>query len=243
MNMLNSQEPSGNGQGKSISEKTHRSKPPLLFFTIILLFVGTLIWLDFCIGRKPAVSINFSYLAFALIGVVFHLMTQFRVHRDRGGFDWTDYWFDYSFRAFQACVYVIVIENLVGEKADTLDANMALIALFVGMYIRKVEEAFENMGDRFGDMLKGILGTAGQRLSPDERRRRIEELRSRLLDLKKKFITFRNDLNEDLQSDIDGQFASATEMLDKEKVGPAESAVTHLGFRIEDLLIGMGVNK
>lgn len=128
-------------------KKTYRSKPPLLYFLFILIFVGVLIWLDFQIREKPAVSINFSYLAFALIGVVFHLMTQFRVHRDQGGFDWADYWFDYSFRAFQACVYIIVIENLVDEKAGTLDANMALIVLFVGMYIRKVEEAFENMGE------------------------------------------------------------------------------------------------
>ena len=60
---------------------------------------------------------------------------------------------------------------------------MALISLFVGMYIRKVEVAFESMGQRFGDMLSGILGVSMDKLNPQQQDSRRKELKDRFFGL------------------------------------------------------------
>lgn len=183
------------------------------------------------------IEIHPTYISFALIGVVFHLMSQYRKLREKDGFDWGEYWFDYLFRAFQACVYVVVIENLVKPNGEL---NMALLSLFVGMYIRRVEAAFEDMGDRFGDMLKGILGTSVQRLSPVERRKRLQELQNQLIELKKIYQPLKPEIDDSEQGRLDGEFSKALSFIQKDRIEAAETSLLHLDFAIKDLQLQDG---
>ncbi len=198
-----------------------------------VLFVVLLVALSYWLrGGLGEVEVHPEYLILALVGVVFHIASKIREVRDEEAFNWKEYGPDYLFRAFQACVYVVLIQNLVGSDAPW---NMALIALFVGMYIRKVEKAFGSLGDRFGDMLAGVLGTAVQRLSPAERRKKLEELQKQLLDLKDKYSAKKTELKQVDQQNLDAQFLKIKELLQKGKIDAVEMKLLDLEFRLKEL--------
>ena len=75
----------------------------LLFSIILILIIVFLFW----IGRDTSkVHLNYTYIALALVGVIFHLISRFRKLKEQGEvFKWKEYGFDYFFRAFQASVY------------------------------------------------------------------------------------------------------------------------------------------
>ena len=215
----------------------------ILLFSIILLLIIILL---FRAGHTTSrVQLNYSYIALALVGVIFHLMSRFRKLREREEpFKWKEYGFDYLFRAFQAAVYVIVIDNLINSATTTdgranvtgnVSENMVLISLFVGMYIRKVEEAFENMGDRFGDMLKGVLGTYVQRISPAEQRRRLEDLRKQFIDLKERYQGIKTKLSKEVSKELEERLVKIKEQIQKRKIDTVEINLLDLDFRITDL--------
>ena len=215
----------------------------ILLFSIILLLIIILLFLA---GHDTSrVQLNYSYIALALLGVIFHLMNRFRKLREREElFKWKEYGFDYFFRAFQAAVYVTVIDNLLNSATTTggsgnvtgnFSGNMVLISLFVGMYIRKVEEAFENMGDRFGDMLKGLLGTYVQRISPAERRRRLEDLKKQFIALKERYQGIKANLPKEVSKELEERLVKTKEQIQKRKIDTAEINLFDLDFRIRDL--------
>lgn len=223
----------------AIIEKIKGKSPNLFIFTLLALSIAIIIVdrvvpgvtrVDISVDDKTKVAIHFIYVSLALIGVVFHLMSQMRKLREQDGFDWIQYRSDYIFRAFQAGVYVIVIANLV----DPATINMVLISLFVGMYIRKVEASFESMGDRFGEMLKGILGTAVQRLSPTEKRQRQEELQKKYIDLKDDYGKLKGKLDDSDCKKLESEFLKVQTLIQKGKVEAAEAKLLSMDFQIKD---------
>jgi hypothetical protein len=213
----------------------------LLFSIILILIIIPLFWF----GRETnKVRLNYTYIALALVGVIFHLTSRFRKLREQGEFfKWKQYGFDYFFRAFQASVYVTVIGNLLGGKSNdpgNFSGNMVLISLFVGMYIRRVEEAFENMGDRFGDMLKGLLGTYVQRISPAEQRRRLEDLKKQFIDLKERYHEVKAKLSKEVSKELEDRLVKIKEQIQKGKIDTAEINLLDLDFRIRDLKVEVG---
>lgn len=206
---------------------------------VLVLFAVLLVIISYRLGNGLGdLKVDRGYLILALIGVIFHIASKHREMRDVGGFSWQEYGADYLFRAFQACVYVVLIQNLVssgGQGSSGVTWNMSLIALFVGMYIRKVEKTFESLGDRFGDMLSGILGTAVQQLSPAERRKRLEDLQRQFLDLKNKYSEKKAGLGQAVRPELDAQFLKIKELLLKGKLDAVEMEILNLEFRLKEL--------
>lgn len=207
---------------------------PILFFIILVGIVVALIGIDFYRGQRDMLNINASYIALALIGVVFHLVKQFRIRRDQGGFSWHKYKYDYIFRAFQAVIYIVIIDNTVSKNNTEFAGQMALIALFVGMYIRKVEEAFENLGDRFRDTLRGILGATATRLTPAEKRTKLVNLRNQLNALSKKYDHIKQKVEEGKRKEIGDKIMKANDFIQKGNINSAEKILIDLNLQIMD---------
>jgi len=210
---------------------------------VVLIAVGAVI-LYATLGNPDGLEVNLGYLVLALVGVSFHVAKKHREVRDEDGFDWQEYWPDYLFRALQAGVYIIVIQNLVleptgpdGSLVSTAlpSVGLAVIALFVGMFIRQVERVFEEVGERFGDMLTGVLGTAVSRLSPPERRGEIEATRQKVLELRRVYNSVKAGVEADARASAEGLFKEATELLQKGKVDAARSRVNDLELALTDL--------
>lgn len=206
----------------------------LPFTCILIIIIILLFWAD--LNNTSNIQIKYSYIALALVGVIFHLMSRFRKLREQEErFEWKEYGFDYFFRAFQAAVYVTVIDNLINSGTTIANSEMVLMSLFVGMYIRKVEEAFENMGDRFGDMLKGILGAYVQRISPEERRSQLVDLGKQFMDLKVSYQGIKAKLPEEVSKELEKHLKKIKEQIQKRKFDVAEMNILDLDFRIRDL--------
>jgi hypothetical protein len=211
-----------------------------LFFLVMVLFIVGSVVASVYFKQESTLKINFSYLALALIGVFFHLANQYRVRRDEEGFIWNEYKFDYYFRALQACIYVIIINHLVREDQLGFSGGMATVSLFVGMYIRKVEEAFETLGDRFGDTLRGILGSAVQRLTPAERRQKLAELEERWTVLRNDYLKAKATIEEPKRKEVEKLLSKSKELIVKNKIEAAELKVLNLDFKIKDLSTSEG---
>jgi hypothetical protein len=211
-----------------------------LFFLIMVVFIVGSVVASVYFKQESDLKINFSYLALALIGVFFHLANQYRVRRDEEGFIWDAYKFDYYFRALQACIYVIIINHLVREDQLGFSGGMATVSLFVGMYIRRVEEAFETLGDRFGDTLRGILGSAVQRLTPAERRQKLAELDERWTVLQNDYLKAKATIEEPKRKEIEDLLSKSKELILKSKIEAAELKVLNLNFKIKDLATSQG---
>jgi len=227
-------------QGGEITNRKHQF-PASRFMIFLLVTSFTIIVIEKVIPGITTVTITvaedtvefyFIYVAFAWIGVAFHLMTQYRKMRDQDGFDWKQYRSDYSFRALQAAVYVMVIGSLVDQSATSM-----VTALFVGMYIRRVEAVFEDVGDRFGDTLRGMLGTTVQRLSPAENRLKRQELQKRFLALKKDYEKLKAKLEVSDRQKLGNELLKTQTLIQKGKVEPAESKLLSLDFQIKDFQI------
>ena len=225
-----------------MADTTEKKSPNLFIIGLLALSIAIIIVdrvvpggasIKIEVSEESTVTIQLLYVSLALIGVVFHIMSQIRKLREQDGFDWTQYRSDYVFRAFQAAVYVIVIASLVDPAAT----NMVLISLFVGMYIQKVEAAFESMGDRFGDMLKGILGTAVQRLSPAEKRKKQDELQKKFIALKKDYEKLKAEIKESDNQKLEREFLNTQNLIQKAKVEAAETKLLSLDFQIKDFQI------
>jgi hypothetical protein len=214
-----------------------RSKASLLwlfFLVMVVLIIGSAA-AGFFLDQQSGLNINLSYVSLALIGVLFHLANQYRLRRDEEGFDWNEYQFDYYFRALQACIYVIVIDFIVSKDQTGLSGEMTVIALFVGMYIRRVEEAFETLGDRFGDMIKGILGSTAQRLTPAERRQKLAELEEQWTTLNQGYLDLKPNLGEEERKKVEDLISKAKDLILKGKAEAAEIKLLHLDFKVKDL--------
>jgi len=225
-----------NSRGEGCNDRQKAALPWIFFLVMVVLIVGSAVAGSF-LGQKSELKINLSYVSLALIGVLFHVANQYRVRREEEGFDWNEYRFDYYFRALQACIYVIVINHIVTNDPSGLSGEMAIISLFVGMYIRKVEEAFETLGDRFGDMIKGILGSTVQRLSPAERRQKLTELEERWTTLNKGYLGLKTKLDETDRREVEELISKAKDLILKGKAEAAEIKLLNLDFRVKDLEI------
>jgi hypothetical protein len=100
---------------------------------------------------------SWTPFAAALIGVSLYVMASIRKRKDR--FD-PRFLPDYAFRAAQAIVYVYVI-LAIGVQSNKLTDLAAwppnVIGLFVGMFILQVEKAMEGLGQRFEEVMTGLL--------------------------------------------------------------------------------------
>jgi hypothetical protein len=172
---------------KHIPPPTAQKVPAVFFLSLLLIAVVFIFFLSddacmFILSKNVQLTISFPYVGLALAGVLYHLMHKYREYRDTTGFKWDKYKFDYVLRAFEAPLFVIIIENGFNPDNNGLESfGLGLLALFVGMYVRKVEEAFDKFGARFGSMVHGLLGTGGP-ISPEEQSRiadRFHELRRR----------------------------------------------------------------
>ncbi len=199
----------------------------LVLLVVIFGFVSYKMW-----GGFEKITVSPEYLTLALVGVVFHIARKYQKLRDVENFNWKEYGPDYFFRAFQACVYVVVIQNLVD---DSTGWDMSMVALFVGLYIQKVEKAFDSLGERFGDMLSGVLGTAVQKLSPEERRKKLGELQQKFLDLMNKYSAKKAELAQADQQETEAQFLKIKEQMQKGKLDAAEMTFLTLEFRLKEL--------
>ena len=226
-----------NNQGKGGDDGPKAKLLWLFFLVMVLLIIGAAVVGSFLGQQNELKRVNFSYVSLALIGVLFHLANQYRVRRDEEGFDWNEYQFDYYFRALQACIYVIVIDFVVSKDPSGLSGEMTIISLFVGMYIRRVEEAFETLGDRFGDMIKGILGSTVQRLTPAERKQKLTELEERWTTLNKAYLDLKPKLDEAVRGEVEELISKTKDLILKGKVDAAELKLVHLDFKIKDLPI------
>lgn len=176
-----------------------------------------------------------SYIALALVGVAFHITKQVRERREKGIFNWDQYRSDYIFRMFQASVYVIILYSVAYENGGGSNIPLTLFSLFIGMYIRRVEEVFENFGDRFGDTLRGILGASAQRLSVEERSKKIDDLRKQLMDLIKTYDTKRKDIAEEQCKNLDELIKQALGLIQQGDVEKAEKTNLDLKFQIASI--------
>lgn len=216
----------------------------VMILIMLVFIIGSLV-ASFLLGQGDELKkIKLPYVALALIGVMFHLANQYRVRRDEESFNWKEYQFDYYFRAFQACIYVIVIDFFMentdgaartGANQSGISGNMTIISLLVGMYIRRVEEAFETLGDRFGDMIKGILGSSVQRLTPAERRQKLLEIDTRWIALSNRYTAVKPKLDEQKCKEIEELITKIKDLIMKGKVEPAELKTINLEFKINDL--------
>ena len=162
---------------------------PLVFLLAISALCATAFFkLQASTEYRLDVEVHPALFLFAILGVVFHMASKYRELRDVETFSLGKYWFDHLFRIFQACLYVLIIDNW-QNKGDQASISMAVIALFVGMYIRKVEVAFESLGERFGEMLKSLLGLSSQQASQEERAQRVKSLKAELEELQQQATT------------------------------------------------------
>lgn len=169
---------------------------------------------------------------FAVLGVVFHIASKYREVRDDGAFSFGKYWFDHVFRTFQACLYVLIIDNWENNSGVTI--NMVVVALLMGMYIRKVEVAFESLGDRLGDMLKSVLGQSSQQMSAEERAERAKALKTELEVLQQRFLAQESPPGQ-IPEDVRQDFQTALDNILKGCPGEAEKTMLGLGFRLKKL--------
>jgi hypothetical protein len=234
----------GGVENSNNSKKTERgggddrrkAKLLWLFFLIMVVLIISTAVAGSLLGQESDLKrVNLSYVSLALLGVLFHLANQYRVRRDEEGFDWNEYQFDYYFRALQACIYVIVIDFMASKDSTGLTGEMTLISLFVGMYIRRVEEAFETLGDRFGDMIKGILGSTVKRLTPEEHKKKLTELGGQWATLNKSYLALKSKIGEPERKDVEGMFSRTQDLILKNKVEAAERELFNLDFKIKDL--------
>jgi hypothetical protein len=112
---------------------------------------------------------------------------------------------------------------------------MALLSLLIGMYIRRVEEAFETLGDRFGDTIKGILGSTVQRLTPAERRQKLADLEERWTAMNRDYISLKAKIGEPQRREIEELISKSKDLILKGKVEAAELKLLDLDFKIKDL--------
>ena len=211
----------------------------ILAFTIIIIFlVGFDIFASVIDQAKiPGIIKNIkllpSYGALAFVGVAFHITKQVRERRDQGSFDWNKYRSDYIFRVFQALIYVIIIYSLIGDKpAESSDISLpiALISLFIGMYIRRVEEAFENFGDRFGDTLRGMLGASTRRAENEEKINQIEEQRKNLRELINNYDGKRDKLDQTQRQAYEEKIKGTLELIQETNTPAAERNLLDLKY-------------
>ncbi|HHS13524.1 MAG TPA: hypothetical protein ENN03_07115 [bacterium] len=181
--------------------------------------IAVLLYMGDIQSQRNLITINLSYVFLGIAGVLFHLMSKYRELRDLDLFELNRHILDYGFRIVQVFIYIIVLDNLLNNGEGGLKTDMVLISLFTGMFITKVEKSFESLGDRFGDMLKGMLGVSVERLSPGERIELRKQFRSELDEIRKKLAmeTGRSVSGFD-RTEIQKKFDLALSLLKKDKL-------------------------
>lgn len=174
---------------------------------------------------------------FAILGVVFHMAAKYREVRDEGRFNLGRYWFDHLFRALQACLYVLIIDNWAGK--ETMGIDMAVVALLVGMYIRRVEVAFESLGDRFGEMIKSLIGASSQQVAAEKNTERIQELKGQL-DALQQAVDALTGTGGHVPQEIPQMLQDAREQLRLECPDEAQRIIQDIGFKLKDS--GLDIN-
>lgn len=225
----------------SLLDKFEKRPSHLFLYFTILIGIGLLIYIHSVKSCSDEFSFNPCYIFLALIGVIFHMMSKYREKRDLEGFDIKMYGLDYAFRAFQACVFIIIIYNLT-KNDENFNGQMALFSLLVGMYIQKVESAFDSLGERFGEMLKGILGTSIERVSPDERKILLEDIMGRFQELKNNYNDLRDSLEENETKSLEKDILSIKELIDKGKISTADFKLLSTEFWLKDKLRKSKIN-
>jgi hypothetical protein len=254
--MTNENNKKNGGSHSTIADQTEENEEkksfiPKGFVRSYIVVIVALLGVDILIGMTASAtasafikSINTvvkniqfipSYIALALVGVAFHITKQVRERREKGIFNWDQYKSDYIFRMFQASVYVIILYSVAYENGKGSHIPLTLFSLFIGMYIRRVEEVFENFGDRFGDTLRGILGASAQRLSVEERSKKIDDLRKQLLDLIKTYDAKRKDIAEEQCKNLDELIKQALGLIQQGDVEKAEKTNLDLKFQIASI--------
>jgi len=233
--MPNDPTPDANGQQPApiapLKGCATSNKRPLTFMMLIVAICVTALFIIHNSKYKD-IEIKFhgSLFLFAILGVVFHMAVKYREVRETGTFSPESYWFDHLFRAFQACLYVFIIDNWGGAQ-DTIHIEMAVVALLVGMYIRKVEVAFESLGDRIGEMIKALIGASSQQVSAERRKKRIGDLASRLDALRQQAAGFAQ-IAGTLPEDVHRHFLAARKQLQLDCPDEAEQIIQDIGLML-----------
>jgi hypothetical protein len=192
-----------------------------IFVSLVLAVaaIAALLYMGDIQSSRDLIKINLSYVFLGIVGVLFHLMSKYRELRDLDLFDLNRYILDYGFRIIQVFIYIIVLDNLLNNGEGGLRTDMVLISLFTGMFITRVEKSFESLGDRFGDMLKGLLGVSMDRLSPEERIELRKEFKSELDEIKERLTRKPDRAGAGFnQVEIQKKFDLAVSLLKKDKL-------------------------
>jgi hypothetical protein len=256
------------------NSKPVSSSRSLTYLLLTLIMASSLYFLILSADVYEEVKVNPPYLMLAIIGVIFHMTSKMREIRDSGqAFVLQEYWFDYLFRAFQACIYVFIITNLLDtgtnertivipispENLDELKRNLddslkqslnhikpgnsepsdfsykfAVLSLFIGMYIRRVEEAFVSFGDTFGNSISSILGTRITKLLPDEKRLRTKKLHSEFLDIKAALEELTPRPDEEWREAFEDDLISVHDQLNEGRLDAASSLLLKLELRLDE---------
>jgi len=189
--------------------------------------------------RKIIDSINYECLIFSSLGVIFHLMSKYRELRDTGNFDLKKYGFDYIFSIIQAAIYVILINAIINNdksSSDTIPYQLYIISLLVGMYISKLESSFDDFGNRFSDTIKGLLGSSLPNLTEAEKKKNIEELFSRLKDLKITYNSYSNKMDQAVKKIIEDKFELSLNLIKTEKYSDAQLLIYEIEYNLSEYI-------
>ncbi len=135
--------------------------PPAGKVTVFLslLVVGAVFWFA-ARDSLPVLAGQEEWLPFlsALVGVTLYVMSEARTRRDRFEAKFIP---DYFYRMAQAMVYLYVIlsvyTSLQDQTYDLTRWGPNVTGLLVGMFILHVEKAMEGFGQRFEEVLAGVL--------------------------------------------------------------------------------------
>lgn len=141
--------------------KVYKGIPTTIILSVIII-LSTLVLAIF--GKLPILGDadnQWIPFVFTLMGVAIYIMTSARIHRENFELRYLP---DYFFRGAQAVIYLYVIMSIIAQSSEQENAaynfknwKPNLVGLLVGMFIPHVEKAMEGLGQRFEEILAGIL--------------------------------------------------------------------------------------
>lgn len=222
--------------------KGYRAKtgwPTIIASGVIILLILVLA----AIGELPVLGDaqnQWSPFVFTLVGVVLYVMASAKSRRDR--FD-LRYAPDYFFRGAQAVVYLYVIMSIIAQmKAEpSTQYNFVswppnLIGLLVGMFILHVEKAMEGLGQRFEEVLAGLLPRALTAKTSREKqleRLRVEQKFQEIKMQSEGLISQMRDTNT--ISDLKAHLDAVSQTIRDGDLDGTQDAVSQLAWKFEGL--------
>jgi hypothetical protein len=196
-------------------------------------------------GKLPSLKGQDQWVPFvsAVVGVILYVMSSAKTRKERFEFRYVP---DYCFRAAQAVVYLYVIlailEQTRGQQNgyDFTSWPPVLIGLLVGMFILHVEKAMEGLGQRFEEVLAGLLPRS--LASPTSRDKQLEKLRveQKYREIKTQFEGMASQIPDPaLVEQFQGRLSSIARAIREGDDAGTREEVDQLAPQFEQLKIGL----